>query len=99
MKTKIYPIVYPNSLHKYRKAAGLRQFDVARLIGLEGSTERLSKWENGAADPNIDNLFRLLALYKTTPEELYPEKWQAIVNPSSSSTAEAVSEERIPVEG
>jgi transcriptional regulator with XRE-family HTH domain len=78
MKTKIWPIVYPNSLRKHRKAAGLRQLDVARLIGLEGSTERISKWENGAADPNIENLFRLLMLYKVSPQELYPEMWQAI---------------------
>ena len=78
MQTKIWPPVYPNSLRKYRKAAGLRQFEVARLIGLEGSTERISKWENGSADPNIENLFRLLMLYKISPKELYPEMWQAI---------------------
>jgi transcriptional regulator with XRE-family HTH domain len=83
MKTQIYPIVYPNALRRYRKAAGLRQADVARLIGLGGSTERISKWENGAADPNIDNLFRLLVLFKTTPKELYPKTWQAIENPAS----------------
>lgn len=90
MKTKIYPIQYPNSLRKYRKAAGLRQLDVSRLLGLAGSTERISRWENGGAEPNIDNLFKLLAIYKATPADLYPEKWQAIVNPISSSTAEAV---------
>ena len=94
MKTKIYPIVYPNSLRRYRKEAGLRQLDVARLIGLEGSTERLSKWENGAADPNIDNLFRLLALYKTTPQELYPEKWQANQCLESGKYAQAIADSK-----
>ena len=98
MKPRIYPIVYPNSLRRHRKAAGLRQLDVARLMGLDGSTERISKWENGSADPNIDNLLRLLVLYKTTPQELYPEKWQAIENPSSACTDETALEVRIPVE-
>ena len=82
MKTKLYPIVYPNSLRRYRKAAGMRQLDVACALGLNGC-ERISKWENGAADPNVDNLFRLLVLYKVTPRELYPGKWQAMENPSS----------------
>ncbi len=82
MQTKQYPIQYPNSLRRYRKEAGLRQLDVARLIGLGGSTERISRWENGAADPNIDNLFHLLALYKATPRDLYPEKWQTIEYPA-----------------
>lgn len=89
--------MYPNSLRLHRKKAGLRQLDVARLIGLEGSTERISKWENGSADPNIENLFKLLVLYKVSPRELYPEMWQAIGNPSVSTDA-AASEARIPAE-
>ena len=98
MKTKIYPIVYPNSLRKYRKAAGLRQHEVARALGLNGC-ERISKWENGAAIPKIKSLFHLAILYKVSPQELYDEMYQSILNPVSSSMDEAVSEVDIPGEG
>lgn len=88
MRTKMYPIVYPNSLRKYRKAAGLLQQDVARVLGLNGC-ERISKWENGAAIPKLKSLFNLAILYKVPPQELYDELYQSILN-SSSYTTEAV---------
>lgn len=69
----------PNNLRLHRKTAGLRQRDVARSLGL-GSSDRISRWEHGIAVPHIVNLFRLAILYKTTPQELYPEAWQAIEN-------------------
>lgn len=97
MKTKIYPIVYPNSLRRYRKAAGLRQREVARALGLNGC-ERISKWENGAAIPKIKSLFHLAILYRVSPQELYDEMYQSILDPISSSTTETVSEAGIPVE-
>jgi transcriptional regulator with XRE-family HTH domain len=96
MKTKMYPIVYPNSLRKYRKAVGLRQCDVARALGLN-CCERISKWENGAAIPKIKSLFHLAILYKVSPQELYDEMYQSILNPASVSMTEAVSRVGIPV--
>ena len=65
-----------NTLRFHRKAAGLRQLDVARLIGLEGSTERISLWENGQSLPSIQNLFKLSQLYKTFPHELYADLYE-----------------------
>jgi transcriptional regulator with XRE-family HTH domain len=78
---------YPNSLRLYRKQAGLRQADVARSLELD-CTDRISRWENGAAVPHLINLFRLSILYKTTPQTLYPEMWQAIENPNSVPSSE-----------
>jgi transcriptional regulator with XRE-family HTH domain len=92
------PQKYPNTLRVYRKKTGLRQHEVARLLGLDGSTERISKWENGSAVPHLANVFKLAVLYKVSPQELYPEMWQAIEHPTSSSTVEAPSEAGIPVE-
>ena len=97
MKTKIWPVVYPNSLRKYRKAAGLRQHEVARALGLNGC-ERISKWENGAAIPKIKSLFHLAILYGVSPQELYDQVYQSILTPPSSSTSELVSEVGIPEE-
>jgi transcriptional regulator with XRE-family HTH domain len=62
----------PNMLRFYRKQAGLRQVDVAAKLGFT-SYDRISHWENGTAFPCVTNLFRLAALYKTTPQELYGE--------------------------
>jgi transcriptional regulator with XRE-family HTH domain len=59
-------------LRFYRKQAGLRQVDVAAKLGFT-SYDRISDWEQGIAFPNVTNLFKLSALYKTSPEELYRE--------------------------
>jgi transcriptional regulator with XRE-family HTH domain len=68
---------YPNNLRFHRKKAGLRQSDVARMLKLS-STDRVSRWENGFIDPNLENLLHLLVLYKASPQELLPEMWQTI---------------------
>jgi len=62
----------PNSLRSRRKKAGLLQADVARSLGLD-CADRISHWENGTAMPSIVNLFKLAAIYKVMPHELYPE--------------------------
>ena len=62
----------PNNLRLYRLKAGLRQVDVARQIGLD-FVDRLSRWENGLAMPNVVNLFRLASVYKVPPQELYQD--------------------------
>ena len=66
-----------NSLRFHRKQACLRQLDVARVLGL-GSTDRISRWEKGSTFPHVVNLFKLFALYKVPPHQLYEELYQAI---------------------
>jgi transcriptional regulator with XRE-family HTH domain len=72
----------PNNLREFRKRAGLRQIDVARLLHLD-CADRLSRWENGSAMPNIVNLFRLARLYQVHPHEIYRELFQSVENESS----------------
>ena len=91
MQQKIYPIVYPNSLRKYRKAAGLRQHEVARALGLS-SIERISKWENGHSIPKGKSLFHLAILYGVPPDQFFSEMYETSSNSISSSTSVAVSE-------
>jgi len=83
MKMKLYPIVYPNSLRRHRKAAGLRQREVARALNLNGC-ERISKWENGAAVPKPRSLLMLAALYRVPPQELFDEMYPPIPTSVSS---------------
>jgi transcriptional regulator with XRE-family HTH domain len=76
MQQKIYPIVYPNPLRKYRKAAGLRQHEVACALGLS-SIERISKWENGHSIPKGRSLYQLAVLYGVPPQQLFSEIYQS----------------------
>jgi len=66
-----------NELRNFRRNLGLRQEDVAAKLKMD-ITDRLSHWETGRALPNLVNVFRLSALYKKYPHELYPELFQII---------------------
>ena len=68
---------YPNSLRKHRKAAGLRQHEVARALKLT-TCERISKWENGHSVPALCSLFRLAMLYHVSLQDLYDKMYQII---------------------
>lgn len=59
-----------NSLRKYRRARGLRQKDVARILGIS-STTLISRWENGQCFPKLENLFKLAVLYRTMVDTLF----------------------------
>ena len=67
----------PNALRMHRKAAGLRQMDVARILGLH-SADRISRWEKGRTFPHIVNLFKMAALYHVAPHDLYGEYFTMI---------------------
>lgn len=75
----MYTKPFVNSLRTHRLKAGLFQKDVAQQLGLD-CADRLSRWENGSAVPSIFNLFKLAALYKVKPHELYGEVFEGIVN-------------------
>jgi transcriptional regulator with XRE-family HTH domain len=62
----------PNKLRKYRKLAGYSQVEVARKLGFK-STSRISRWENGLAYPNLENLLKLSVIYCTLSEQFYYE--------------------------
>ncbi|MCD6318853.1 helix-turn-helix transcriptional regulator [Candidatus Aerophobetes bacterium] len=60
----------PNSLRKYRKMRGLKQKDVAEILGLK-STSMISRWEKGFVLPKPMNIFKLAALYRTMADALF----------------------------
>ena len=65
-------LIVHNTLRARRIELGLRQQDVADILGFQ-ITDRISHWEKGTALPNLINLFKLCAILNTVPEELYPE--------------------------
>ena len=60
----------PNSIKRYRKARGLQQKDVAKVLGLK-SASMISRWEKGLCLPNTRNLFKLAILYRTMSDALF----------------------------
>ncbi|MFA6054490.1 MAG: helix-turn-helix transcriptional regulator [Thermodesulfovibrionales bacterium] len=60
----IHFISLNNCLRKYRRARGFKQKDVARILGLRG-TSMISRWEKGGCLPDSLNILRLSILYRT----------------------------------
>jgi transcriptional regulator with XRE-family HTH domain len=60
----------PNSLRRFRKVRGLKQKEVARILGVK-SASMISRWENGASLPSTENVFRLAVIYRTMADALY----------------------------
>ncbi len=64
------PRTIPNSLKRYRKARGLQQKEVAKILGIR-SASMISRWEKGICLPSTPNLFRLAVVYRTMVDALY----------------------------
>lgn len=60
----------PNYLKKYRRARGLKQKEVAELLGLK-SASMISRWEKGVCLPQLLNIFKLVLLYRTMVDALF----------------------------
>lgn len=60
------------NLQRLRKEKGLSQEDVAQKLFV--SRQSVSKWENSAAEPGVENLKALAKLYGVTLDELMGEK-------------------------
>ena len=56
------------NLQRLRKESGLSQEDVAQKLFV--SRQSVSKWENGNAEPGVENLKALARLYGVTLDEL-----------------------------
>jgi transcriptional regulator with XRE-family HTH domain len=65
-------VPYPNRIRAIRKALGMTQADVAKLVGFS-SEDRICRWEQGVAVPRPVNLFKLAQALHVRLDELYPE--------------------------
>ena len=59
-----------NCLRKYRKARGLKQAEVAAILGLK-STSMISRWEKGVCVPDTINALKLAVLYRIMVDALF----------------------------
>jgi transcriptional regulator with XRE-family HTH domain len=60
----------PNNLRKYRKAIGLKQKDVAKILNLK-SAGMICRWEKGGCLPSLLNAIRLAGLYCVLVDALF----------------------------
>ena len=60
----------PNALRKYRRIRGLKQKQVAQILGLS-SASRISRWENGECLPSLVNAIRLSILCRNMVDGLF----------------------------
>lgn len=77
-----------DSLAEYRKRAGLTQKEVGDHIGI--SSQAVSKWENGQAEPDIDTLYRLAELYNTTVDALVGKNSENVDNKEEKNRFAAI---------
>lgn len=66
-----------NYLRMYRKARGLKQTDVAKLMDLVDAS-RISKWECDECLPSTENLFQLAAICHTMVDALFIDTVRAV---------------------
>jgi transcriptional regulator with XRE-family HTH domain len=60
----------PNNLRKYRKALGLMQSDIAKILNLK-SASMVSRWEKGVCLPSLINTFKLAGIYCVLVDALF----------------------------
>jgi DNA-binding XRE family transcriptional regulator len=60
----------PNNLRKYRKALGLKQTDVDKILNLKNAG-MISRWEKGVCLPSLLNAFKLAGLYCVLVDALF----------------------------
>src|ERR1039457_1820692 len=68
-----------NNLRDIRVSLGLKQTDVATMLG-HASPDRISHWEKGVAFPGIVNLFKLSLIYHVSPEQLYANLYKSLAD-------------------
>ncbi|MGB9860066.1 MAG: helix-turn-helix transcriptional regulator [Moorellaceae bacterium] len=57
-----------NNLKQLREKRGLRQEDVAKMVGVERTT--VANWERGAKQPSLETLVKLSQLFGVSLDEL-----------------------------
>lgn len=59
---------FGEALKQLRQRMGLRQDDVARMVGVERST--VANWERGAKQPSLETLVKLSQVFGVSLDEL-----------------------------
>ena len=80
------------NLQELRRAAGLSQKEVAGRLFV--SRQSVSKWENGQAEPGVENLKALAELYGVSMDELFGVEKTPEIGPAPEAGEPAADEYR-----
>lgn len=80
------------NLQELRRAAGLSQEEVAGRLFV--SRQSVSKWENGQAEPGVENLKALAELYGVSMDELFGVEKTPEIGPDPEAGEPAADEYR-----
>lgn len=61
-------IQFSANLKSLREAAGLRQADLAQLLNT--TQRKISYWENGKIEPDIESLWKIADIFHISVDEL-----------------------------
>ncbi len=64
-----------NGLWRIRHTIGLERKQVAKLLG-HHSTDAISRYERGICLPGVGNVIKLIIIYQTSLEQLFPKHFQ-----------------------
>ena len=92
MKNKKTKVIL-NSLRVHRKARGLKQKDVASILGLK-TASMISRWENGFCLPKPENMFKLAVLYRTMADSLFIDLRRALQKQIQTAEEELLENKR-----
>ena len=67
----------PNRLKLFRKNRGLKQTEVAQILGVRNAS-MISRWEKGLSIPKTVNLLKLALIYRISTDALYAEYRQML---------------------
>ncbi|MNP83359.1 helix-turn-helix protein [compost metagenome] len=66
------------ALKEARQELGLTQIQVAESLGIH--VEHIRSLEYGRVNPSLKLMFKICDFYKKTPEELFPDLINCIIN-------------------
>lgn len=61
-----------NNIRALREERNISQARLAELIGIKGSTDRISMWERGYMCPHLKNFMRMLEVFGVQAKDVYP---------------------------
>ncbi len=63
-----------NHIREIRKDRGITQIELAKMLGINSSVDRISRRENGLTYPHVRNLLKMIDIFNVDVREMYPRE-------------------------
>ena len=64
-------MIIQNNIRALREARNITQVQLAEMLGIKGSTDRISLWERGYMYPHLKNFLKMLKIFNCRAEDIY----------------------------